>query len=381
MPYLQYVNANEVVIIGGGLAGLTAAIDLAMRGKQVLVIEKNTYPHHKVCGEYVSNEVRPYLQHLGLNLEATTQVNINNLQLGTYSGKNIEVSLPLGGFGISRYQLDYQLYELARKRGVDFLFETVQELEFTNNEFFISLSSNEKLLAKVVIGAFGKRSNIDKKLNRPFISKKSAWLAVKCHYKNYNFPDDLVSLQTFPGGYGGLSKIENGNINFCYLVRYNDFKKWGSIKEFEEQVLTKNKVLDHFLKSAKPVFEKPLSIAQISFDKKDAIENHIVMCGDTAGLIHPLCGNGMAMAIHSAKIAADGINKYLENKEYSRKTMEIEYKQAWTRQFQKRLRMGRFLQSLMLHTNWFDFTLSTLASSRIMLMGVISGTHGKPILQ
>ncbi|MEM9362113.1 MAG: NAD(P)/FAD-dependent oxidoreductase [Bacteroidota bacterium] len=375
------MNAKEVVIIGGGLAGLTAAIDLAMNGKQVLVIEKNPYPHHKVCGEYVSNEVLPYLEYLGLDVDVLTQVNISTLQLGTYSGKTVEVTLPLGGFGISRYSLDYQLYNLAKEKGVDFLFDGVIDLQFAKEEFLISLSSKEKLSAKMVIGAFGKRSNMDKKLNRPFISKKSAWLAVKCHYKNYDFPDELVSLQTFPGGYGGLSKIENGHVNFCYLAKYEDFKKWGNLKEFEKHVLTKNQVLDHFLESATPVFDKPLSIAQISFDKKDSVENHVLMCGDTAGLIHPLCGNGMAMAIHSAKIAARHVNSYLENEEYSRKAMEIDYKKAWTRQFQKRLRMGRFLQSLMLHTNWFDFTLSTLASSRIMLTSVISGTHGKPILQ
>lgn len=375
------MNEKEVVIIGGGLAGLTAAIDLAMNGKQVLVIEKNTYPHHKVCGEYVSNEVLPYLEYLGLDIDVLTQVSISSLQLGTYSGKKVEVSLPLGGFGISRYSLDYQLYELARDRGVDFLFDTVQDLQFIKEEFQISISTKEKYSAKMVIGAFGKRSNLDKKLDRSFISKKSAWLAVKCHYKNYAFPNELVSLQTFPGGYGGLSKIENGNINFCYLAKYEDFKKWRNLEEFEKNVLRKNKVLDHFLESAVPVFDKPLSIAQISFDKKNAIENHVLMCGDTAGLIHPLCGNGMAMAIHSAKIAAKHVNSYLENKEYSRKTMEMDYKRVWTKQFQKRLRMGRFLQTLMLHTNWFDFTLSTLASSRTMLTGVISSTHGKPILQ
>ncbi|MEM8848304.1 MAG: FAD-dependent oxidoreductase, partial [Bacteroidota bacterium] len=191
------MNEKEVVIIGGGLAGLTAAIDLAMNGKQVLVIEKNTYPHHKVCGEYVSNEVLPYLEYLGLDIDVLTQVSISSLQLGTYSGKKVEVSLPLGGFGISRYSLDYQLYELARDRGVDFLFDTVQDLQFIKEEFQISISTKEKYSAKMVIGAFGKRSNLDKKLDRSFISKKSAWLAVKCHYKNYAFPNELVSLQTF----------------------------------------------------------------------------------------------------------------------------------------------------------------------------------------
>ena len=54
-------NRREVLILGGGLAGLTSAIHLLKLGLQVTVIEKNNYPKHKVCGEYISNEVLPYL--------------------------------------------------------------------------------------------------------------------------------------------------------------------------------------------------------------------------------------------------------------------------------------------------------------------------------
>ncbi len=374
------MNTSEVVIIGGGLAGLTAALDLALKGKEVLVIEKNTYPHHKVCGEYVSNEVRPYLESLGLDISGLGSKEISIFKLGTHSGKTAQVTLPLGGFGISRYVLDNQLYELAKSKGVSFLFDSVQDIEFMDNKFIINLSGKEKRIANVIIGAFGKRSSLDKKLKRQFIAKKSAWLAVKCHYTNYSFPDDLVSLQTFPGGYGGLSKTENGNINFCYLAKYEDFKKWGSLEDFQKEVLSKNDALAHFFETAAPVFEKPLSIAQVSFDKKETVKNHMLMCGDTAGLIHPLCGNGMAMAIHSAKIASDYVSRYLEGETYTRKTMEKEYQKAWTKEFRKRLRTGRILQALMLHTNWFDFGLSTIASSKKILASIISGTHGKPIL-
>ena len=60
-PYLPRVKCDyEIIVIGGGLAGLTAAIHLGLEGRSVLVIEKNEYPNHKVCGEYVSNEVVPY---------------------------------------------------------------------------------------------------------------------------------------------------------------------------------------------------------------------------------------------------------------------------------------------------------------------------------
>ncbi len=379
MVYLPIVNAAEVVIIGGGLAGLTAALDLATRGKEVLVIEKNRYPHHKVCGEYVSNEVRPYLYSLGLDVGELAPVEIEQLQLGTFSGKMAKVKLPLGGFGISRYALDNHLYELAKRKGVVFHFDTVLDIIFEGNTFVLKLSS-KTITASVVIGAFGKRSNLDKRLNRPFIERKSAWLAVKCHYADYDHPDNIVSLQTFPGGYGGLSKTEAGNINFCYLAQYDRFKKTGNHTRFREQVLSKNKILDHFLENATPVFKKPISIGQVSFDKKKAVENHVLMCGDTAGLIHPLCGNGMAMAIHGGKMAAEGVNRFLENTNYTRIAMERDYEKLWNMAFRKRLWMGRALQNLMLNTNWFDLVLSALASSRVVLTGVISSTHGKPIL-
>nr|WP_299345452.1 NAD(P)/FAD-dependent oxidoreductase [Allomuricauda sp.] len=377
--YLQVVNSSDIVIVGGGLAGLTAALDLAQRGKQVMVIEKNKYPHHKVCGEYVSNEVLPYLEHLGVGLDQFDLPQINKLQLTTQNGKSVMVDLPFGGFGISRYTLDHHLYQLAEQRGVEFLFESVTDINYSKNRFQITLSTKKNLYGKVVIGAFGKRSNLDKQLNRDFIKRKSHWLGIKAHYKGYQYPDDLVGLHNFPGGYGGLSKTEDGSINFCYLVRYTSFKKERNVDEFHKNVVSKNPFLKDFMHQAEPKFENPLSIAQISFDRKEVVKNHILMCGDTAGLIHPLCGNGMAMAIHSAKLAAEQIELFLNNPEYDRAQMEINYKRAWKHHFQKRLWMGRRLQALMLHTKWFDFAISTLAGSKSLLRGIISETHGKPI--
>jgi len=91
----------DVLIVGGGLAGLTAAIHLAQENRSVCLFERETYPHHKVCGEYVSNEIVPYLESLGVYM-ADIAVAITNLQLSTISGKSIALALPLGGKGIYR---------------------------------------------------------------------------------------------------------------------------------------------------------------------------------------------------------------------------------------------------------------------------------------
>src|SRR6187402_3292667 len=100
---------TKVTIIGGGLAGLTAAIHLSKIGLQVTVIEKNEYPKHKVCGEYISNEVLPYLDWLGINISELKPANISKIIFSTSSGKVINGNLPLGGFGISRYAFDEHL--------------------------------------------------------------------------------------------------------------------------------------------------------------------------------------------------------------------------------------------------------------------------------
>lgn len=98
--------STEVVIIGGGLAGLTAGIHLSQNGISVTIIEKNEYPKHKVCGEYVSNEIKGYLESLAIPIQSAEPTAINQLEFETLYGARILQKLPLGGFGISRYTLD-----------------------------------------------------------------------------------------------------------------------------------------------------------------------------------------------------------------------------------------------------------------------------------
>ena len=161
----------DVAIIGGGLAGLTASIHLQKLGYRVVVFEKQQYPRHKVCGEYVSNEVLPYLQYLGVSFEDYKLPAINQLEFSTRSGRLIETALPLGGFGISRFAFDHLLYKRAMQLGVHFIFDTVKTIAFTANQFSITIDNHTSFKAPFAIGAFGKRSGLDKALNRKFIEK------------------------------------------------------------------------------------------------------------------------------------------------------------------------------------------------------------------
>lgn len=372
------MKKTEVLIIGGGLAGLSSAIHLSKLGLQVRLIEKNEYPKHKVCGEYISNEVLPYFQWLDLNIEDLHPSTIKKLQFSSVKGKIISCDLPLGGFGISRYALDEFLYQKAKANGCEIIHDNVENVIFDKDEFTVSTSEALVFKSKIVIGAFGKRSNIDLKLGRDFIQKKSPWLAVKAHYSG-DFPNDLVGLHNFKGGYCGVSKVEEGRINICYLAHYETFKHYKNIEEFQHEIVCQNPHLKSVFEKSTLLFEKPLTISQICFEKKEAVENHILMIGDTAGLIHPLCGNGMAMAIHSAKIVSELVASYYNNKIKSRSELEEIYSQEWNYNFKSRLATGRFLAKILQKEKLAAFIMRLLVIFPFLLPQIIKRTHGKPI--
>ncbi|PKP17049.1 MAG: FAD-dependent oxidoreductase [Bacteroidetes bacterium HGW-Bacteroidetes-23] len=367
----------QIAIIGGGLAGLTAAIHLCIAGKSVVLFEKNTYPKHKVCGEFISNEVLPYFKQLGLDIYTLNPTSIDKTTISISSGKSISAHLPLGGFGISRYKLDHYLYEKAKESGCQIIHQQVNEIDFSDDSFTIQTENNETFQAKVVLGAFGKRSNLDSKLKRNFIQKKSPWLAVKAHYKG-NFPNDLVELHNFEGGYCGVSKVENDIINICYLTKYKSFKKHKAISDFQLKVLNQNPKLKAILANSEMLFEKPLTISQVSFESKKQVENYILMLGDSAGLIHPLCGNGMAMAIHSAKIASECTIEFLNGK-INRNELEINYGKQWNFNFKSRIQIGKILSKLLLNPFLSNMMMKWLIIFPKLLPFLIQKTHGKPI--
>ncbi|MCP1994580.1 NAD(P)/FAD-dependent oxidoreductase [Flavobacterium sp. HSC-61S13] len=367
----------EVVIVGGGLAGLVAAIHLSKAGLAVTLIEKTAYPRHKVCGEYVSNEILNYLQDLDVDVFQLNPTQITKLQFSNRRGKIVTTTLPLGGFGISRYTLDDFLYQKAVKNSCTILMETVTDIAFIDDVFQVT-TNKQTLTANILLGAYGKRSNIDQVLTRDFMRKPSTWLAVKAHYSG-DFPNDMVGLHNFKGGYCGISKVENNSINICYLADYKTFKKYKNIADYQQEVLYKNKYLKKVFENSSLLFEKPLTIGQISFDQKSTIENHILMIGDTAGLIHPLCGNGMAMAIHSAKIASELVVEYYTSKTRSRIDLEKKYTQYWKNHFAKRLFIGRLLATTLQYETITAIVLYAAVSIPSILPWIIKQTHGKPV--
>ena len=356
------------------MAGLITANILSDQGIPCTVIEKRQYPFHRVCGEYISNETVPFLKLWHLFPDEYNPPQIRRFQLTSLNGKLAELPLDPGGFGISRFSFDQFLYQKAKSKGVVFYLNTEAEaVRFLGDGFEIK-TRDEDLTADVVIGAFGKRSKLDVVFNRNFIQKRSPYLGVKYHIITKH-PADLIALHNFQDGYCGISNIENGKSCLCYLSHRNNLKKFGSIKLMEENVLYQNPFLKSIFSNAEFLFDKPETINEISFETKSPIEDHIMMCGDAAGMVTPLCGNGMAMAIYSAKMASELTVNFCQGK-ISRKDMERRYRGSWRAQFAKRLWAGRQIQRLFGSAGASNFAVNLARHGKPVAKWLISKTHG-----
>lgn len=368
----------NVIIVGGGLAGLTSAVHLSKKGLSVLLLEKHTYPKHKVCGEYISNEVLPYLEALDFDPFEYGAKNIIDFTLSTPGSRSISTQLPTGGFSISRYCIDWELAKKAKANGAEIIHANVTDIVFENDQFEVHINQETKYTSELLIGSFGKRSNLDVKMKRDFIKKSSPFLGVKAHYKGV-FPEDAVGLHNFEGGYCGISKVENDHINVCYIADLKLFKQHKNIDDFQQRVLCQNKYLKKVFDTCEMVFEKPLSISQVSFSAKDPVENHILMCGDSAGMIHPLAGNGMSMAIRAAQMACQQILKFKSGQFKSRTELENRYTKIWNNEFSSRLKSGHIIARLFRLGVFSELIMIFLKTVPFILPYIIKKTHGKPM--
>ena len=372
----------DAAIIGGGLAGLSVSVLLARQGFQVILFEKEAYPFQRVCGEYISLESWNFVsKELGLPLAEMNLPVMKKLLITSPGGSSLRTELPLGGFGISRYKLDNTLKNAAEKYGVTVKQHCKVNSEVFTDEIFTIHTNDGTFKSRTCCGAYGKRSNLDVKLERPFAKEKAGrlnnYIGIKYHI-TCTLPEDEIALHNFKDGYCGISKIEDDLYCLCYLTKAENLKQSGnSIEEMERTILSENPVLKTIFESSKKVGEKPLSISQISFSSKTQLENNMLMLGDAAGMITPLCGNGMSIAFHTAKLAAARITAFLSGN-ISRAAMEQQYVRDWNANFKNRLQTGRIVQSFFGKKMLTNLFVSIMKLNKSFARKIIALTHGKP---
>lgn len=366
----------NVAIIGGGLAGLALAIDLRKRSYSVLVIEKGDYPRHKVCGEYISMESHRYLLDLCPKLKELDLPFINEFKLTSGKNKAFSTNLSLGGFGISRYLLEDLLYQEAAQLGVVFLLNTKASSVVSENSNFIIDTSSAKYTTSLVCNTTGRKSNLrtDEEIQKPI---KTNYVGIKYHVRIPR-KSNLIEIHNFPGGYCGISNIEEEKSCLCYIVNADKLKTSGnSIPKLESTFLFQNSELERIFTNAEFLLENPVTVSGINFRIKKTCVNGVFYAGDSAGSMAPVTGNGMSMALRSAATLAKNIDLYFSNK-IDRKTLELNYQHMWFNEYATKIKLSRYLQKLSEYPFLSNRTIELFRLFPALAKGVIRQTHGLP---
>lgn len=298
---------DDVLIVGGGVAGCAASIALARQGRAVTLIEREPRPRHKVCGEFLSGEALEDLHGLGIDVASLGAVPINYVRLAA-ARKAAQAPLPFPAASLTRKALDTALLLQAINAGVRVESGcAVQSLVRTDaNRWRATLEGGATYEAPTAFLAAGKHDL--RGHSRP--KDPQQWVAFKMYYRlspaQTEGLGDASELTLYAGGYGGIQPVEEGNTNFCCVVQQSYFAKAGLRWEY----LIKQMQLDcpHLamrLKDAVPLLDKSIAITHIPYGyMRRTTEDGLYCIGDQAAVIPSFTGDGISIALHTARRAA-----------------------------------------------------------------------------
>ncbi|KAA6460848.1 hypothetical protein DYQ86_11200 [Acidobacteria bacterium AB60] len=301
--------APDCLILGGGLAGSMAGLLLARAGRRALLLEKESSPHHKVCGEFLSPEAVGYLRLAGIDPLALGAVPIHRLRLSV-AHRTVESPLPFTALSLSRCTLDEALLARAAEEGCTIRRGAAAEhLERSAGNWTARIAGGATFTAPTVFLATGKH---DLRGWRRSPGAQSDLVGFKLHWRlaPANTADlrDAMELFLFPGGYGGLALVENEVANLCLVVRKATLRQAGNWPALLDSLLAQNRRIRHLLQGAAPLWERPLAVSSIPYGHLGSPHRNASLwsLGDQVAVIPSFTGDGMSIALHSAALAASG---------------------------------------------------------------------------
>ena len=297
---------DEVLIVGGGVAGCAASIALARKGRSVTLIEREPTPRHKVCGEFLSGEALEDLHAIGIDVVALGAVPIPCVRLAARR-RAAEAPLPFPAKSLTRKTLDTALIAEAVASGVRVdRGRSVQSLIRTPAGMWrATLDDGTVFEAPTAFLATGKHDL--RGHSRPKDPRR--WVAFKMYYRLAPAQaaelDRASELMLFPGGYGGIQPVEDGVANLCWVVQQRYFARAGS--RWESHVAAMKRSCPHLamrLAGAVPLLDKPIAVTHIPYGHiRRTTEDGLYCIGDQAAVIPSFTGDGISIALYTARCA------------------------------------------------------------------------------
>ena len=366
---------EDVAIIGAGPAGATLAALLAGRGVTVAVYDRDAFPRDKLCGEFLSYDALPVLGPLGVvdEIDRAGAPRIDRCRV-VGSKRTYEFAFPHPARGVSRFFFDDLLLRTAEARGAI-------------RKDGVTVTSLEEIGARVVVGAWGRWGRFDQQLQRGFVRDTSHRnFGFKRHYRKCHpersegsstaqcgrsfavdatQDDTSIELYSFRRGYLGVNAVEGGITNICGLVHARRLAghkgRWDA---FIDAIRREEPRLEELYARHEPAQDGYLSSEPVIFRARSAVEGGVFMIGDASGVIDPLTGNGMAMAVQSSLLLAPMLVRLLENPS-RRAAIEDEYRRAHRAMFTPRIAWSRRVAFLLSRPRLLDAALATTRSPRI----------------
>ena len=297
---------NEVLVIGGGVAGCAASIALARKGRGVTLIEREPTPRHKVCGEFLSGEALEDLHALGIDVASLGAVPIDYVRLAA-ARRAAEAPLPFPAASFTRKALDTALIAEAIAAGVRVeRGRSVQTLARTASGMWqATLSDDDRFEAPTAFLATGKQDL--RGYARP--DDPQRWVAFKMYFRLAPAQAAELShaseLMLYPGGYGGIQPVEDGVANLCCVVQQRHLARVGY--RWENFLAKMQQDCPHLamrLAGAAPLLDKPIAITHIPYGYiRPTTEDGLYCIGDQAAVIPSFTGDGISIALHTARCA------------------------------------------------------------------------------
>lgn len=376
----------DAVIVGGGPAGAAAAIHLTAAGARVLLAEQQKFPRAKLCGEFVSPECLGHFARLGVlqEMEMAGGARVAETIFYAPSGRGLAVPSEWFGagpaaLGLSRAEMDARLLARAREVGVEVLEESAPSgVVFEGGRvrgvrLNVAGVGERVCRAHVTLDATGRQRALTRRAERELGRENSArthppLVAFKAHLEGARGAESACEIYFYPGGYGGLSPVEGGLSNLCFIARARDVRaRGGDAERVMREVLMKNSRAADTLAAARPRSEW-LAVALERFGRHEpAPFDGLLAVGDAAAFIDPFTGSGMLMALESGALAAeavaDGLPALRRGDAGAHRALSRAYAETYAARFDARLRLCGLLRHA-------AFAPAPLAEAAVFALGL-----------
>lgn len=307
----------DVLIVGAGPAGSTAAIHLASEGHSVLLTDKERFPREKVCGDGLINDALRCLQRVGL-LE-TVQNMAYHISAGSlFSPSHVELNVPGTCLTLRRYHLDSLLASKAVSSGATFIHGAIDQIQVEpDGSVYCTLSGTKnKCRTRICIIGTGSDLKLMQKLGMVYRKNASA-VAMRCYVRSSFTLDRLVvsyHKATLPS-YAWIFPMGDNYYNIgCSILYRENAKSKFSLK----------RVFSSFIKGfpiARELMEccteqTPLRGARVRCGLNGThplYGRYVLAIGESIGTTLPLTGEGIGKSMESAEMAADVIDEALKS--------------------------------------------------------------------